>query len=389
MRLHRLAVLILASLLLGSCAAKKQVVKDEPAPKETAAAAETAVTPEEPPPTPEPVVEKEEPRESKTFDRPVTILFAGDTMMGSSAAGKLKNQGPDSFFLGTRTFIESADLATANLEAPLGTEGEKIVEKTYTFLVDPSAAKGLKNAGFDVMTLANNHILDFGPKALFSTFDILEKEGLAYSGAGKNEAEARKPAVVKAAGRKTAILAYSLTYPLEFWAKKDSPGCAQADGYMIKEDVQKAREDGADLVFVVVHWGREKQTQLRPYQKPLAHAAIDAGADGVVGHHPHIWQGLEVYKGKPIAYSIGNFAFGSYSPSAKDSGLLRLIYDEKGAFAGASIVPLNVHNSTVQFDPKPLTGARLTDFFQNLRTLSPGVPLKLADGLIEWSAPRD
>ena len=151
--------------------------------------------------------------------------------------------------------------------------------------------------------------------------------------------------------------------------------------------LRKAREDGADLVFVVVHWGREKQTKLRPYQRPLAHAVIDAGADGVVGHHPHIWQGMEVYKGKPIAYSIGNFAFGSYSAAAKDSGLLRLVYDGKDAFAGASIVPLNVHNAVVQFDPRPLTGQRLTDFFLQLKTLSPGVPLRLSDGLIEWSAP--
>ena len=271
----------------------------------------------------------------------------------------------------------------------MGLTGRNTVRKKYTFLVDPSAAFGLAHAGYTLLTRANNHTMDFGSEALESTLQALDQQGLGHAGAGHDLTEARKPAIVEVKGRKVAVLAYSLTYPQEFWASKDRPGCAPADGYLMKEDIQAARAQGADLVIVCCHWGQEKHTRLRSYQPNLAHLAIDAGADAVVGHHPHIWQGLEVYNGKPIAYAIGNFAFGTLT-SIKDSGILYLTFDEKNQWAGGQVLPLNVYNHQVAFTPRPMGDKESVKFFLYLKGLSKGTDLRLVKDEypeIRWATP--
>lgn len=319
------------------------------------------------------------------FTEAVTMAFVGDIMMGGSAAYKLKTAGPDSFFKDTAPYLKEVDLAGGNLEGPLGLEGKTWVRKKYTFLINPACAQGLARAGFKFMTLANNHTMDFGVKALKSTLAALEQNGLIHAGAGMNLEEARKPAWFRIKGRKIAILAYSLTQPTEFWARSERPGCAPAFERYMKEDIRSAKDNGADLVFVVCHWGHEKQTSLLYGQTNLAHLAIDSGADGVIGAHPHIWQGLEVYQGKPIAYSIGNFAFGSYT-SNKDSGILELVYDPKDHWSGGKIIPLNVHNSEVQFCPALMKPTQAGKFHDYLVKLSSNVDLSYSDTAFDWKA---
>lgn len=352
----------LGILLLTGCATVRQ--NKPPGPPEAAGPAPQTQT--VPTPTPGP---------SKAQGL-VTLAFTGDIMMGGSSAHKLKTEGPDSFFTKTAPFLKQADLVMGNLEGPLGLTGKNTVHKKYTFLVDPSAALGLAHAGYTLLTLANNHTMDFGPEALESTIQALDQQGLGHAGAGRDLAEARRPAFVEVKGRKVAVLAYSLTYPQEFWASKDRPGCAPADGYMMKEDIQAVRTQGADLVIVCCHWGQEKHTRLRSYQPNLAHLAIDAGADAVVGHHPHIWQGLEIYNGKPIAYAIGNFAFGTLT-SIKDSGILYLTFDEKNQWVGGQVLPLNVYNHQVAFTPRPMGDKESVKFFLYLKGLSKGMDLRL------------
>jgi poly-gamma-glutamate synthesis protein (capsule biosynthesis protein) len=321
----------------------------------------------------------------------ITLAFTGDIMMGGRAAHKLKTEGPDSFFTETTTLLKQADITMGNLEGPLGLEGKNTVKKKYTFLVDPSAALGLSHAGFKLLTLANNHSMDFGPVALDSTLKALEAQGLKHAGAGSDLKSAREPAWMEVRGRKIAVLAYSLTYPSEFWATASRPGCAPADGYLMKEDIQAARAKGADLVIVCCHWGQEKHTKLRGYQPQLAHLAIEAGADAVVGHHPHIWQGLEVYQGKPIVYSIGNFCFGTVT-SIGQSGILYLTFNEKKEWVYGKIVPLNVNNHQVAFTPKPMGGRDSVKFFLYLKKLSKKMDLRLLQGDVSeiyWNPPVD
>jgi poly-gamma-glutamate capsule biosynthesis protein CapA/YwtB (metallophosphatase superfamily) len=320
----------------------------------------------------------------------LNLAFVGDIMMGGSAAHKLKTDGPDSFFVHVAPLLKQADLVTGNLECPLGIGGVKFPNKKYNFLVDPSSAKGLSRAGFKLLTLANNHIMDFGVDALQSTFKALESNGLKHAGAGMNESRARRPAFFDVKGRKVAILAYSITYPAEYWARENKPGCASASGPEMKRDISSARAKGADLVIVCVHWGQEKKTKLRYYQPTLAHLAIDAGADAVIGHHPHIWQEVEVYRGKPIAYSLGNFCFGSFSSSTTMSGILYLSFDRENRWIGGKIVPVNVNNYQVQFSPAPMKPDQAKNFFRYLTRLSGKAHLSQGDDLmISWRAPPD
>jgi len=315
------------------------------------------------------------------------LAFTGDIMMGGRAADKLKTEGPDSFFTYTTPLLSRADIAMGNLEGPLGLTGKNTVKKKYTFLVDPSAALGLAHAGFKLLTLANNHTMDFGVTALQSTLKALDEQGLKHTGAGMNLAEARQPAWFEMKGRKVAVLAYSLTYPSEFWATEKSPGCAPAHADLMKEDIQAARAKGADLVMVCCHWGQEKHTRLRYYQPDLAHMAIDAGADAVVGHHPHIWQGLEVYHGKPIAYAIGNFSFGTLT-GIKASGILYLSFDAKNHWAGGKIFPMDVNNYQVQFAPRPMQPKAAKGFYDYLKKMSKSADLSFGESEFEWKAPE-
>ncbi len=322
-------------------------------------------------------------------NEPLTVAFTGDIMMGGSADHKLKTEGPDSFFIHTAPLLKEADLAMGNLEGPLGTGGEKFPHKKYNFLVDPSAATGLAHAGFKLLTLANNHTMDFGLEALQSTMAALDAQGLQHCGADINEAAARKPAWFEIKSHKVAVLAYSLTYPTEYWATDTRPGCAAASGPDMREDIQKARSQGADIVIVCCHWGQEKKTRLRYYQPDLAHLAIDAGADAVVCHHPHIWQQLEVYKGKPIAYAIGNFCFGTLT-SISQSGILYLTFGDRGAWLGGRIIPLNVLNYQTHFATRPMTEKAAVAFYLYLKKLSKKADLRMVKAEtpeILWTAP--
>jgi poly-gamma-glutamate synthesis protein (capsule biosynthesis protein) len=283
----------------------------------------------------------------------VSILAVGDVMVGGSMTGWVSGQGPDYPFAKVSDIIKRADIAICNLEAPYGNKG-KPFHKKFTFLVPPRQALGLKNAGFDAVAMANNHMMDYGPEPLKVTLPLLDSLGIAHSGAGMDLKEARKPAIVERNGIKTAFLSYSRVHPAQFWATPKKPGTAPAYEAYIKEDIKAAKEQ-AGIVVVSFHWGAELMDSPKDYQKKLAHFCIDQGADLVLGHHPHILQGLELYKGKLIAYSLGNFAFGSRSRKCTESIILKVKMDSNG-LKQIQLIPLCVDNNKVFFQPTPLSG---------------------------------
>ena len=178
---HILFPIAAALLLAGGCAPTRRIVQETPnlpAPAPSFSPTPTATA---------------APKAMETSNQPLTLAFTGDIMMGDSAAYKLKTEGPDSFFTFTAPLLKQADLAMGNLEGPLGTGGDKFPHKKYNFLVDPSCAIGLAHAGFKLLTLANNHTMDFGVPALQSTLAALDAQGLKHCGAGMNEGEARSP----------------------------------------------------------------------------------------------------------------------------------------------------------------------------------------------------
>ena len=301
--------------------------------------------------------------------------------MGGSALSTIKEQGSDYPFDSTRSIIESADFAMANLEAPFTNSGTQF-DKTFTFRVPPRFSLGVHRAGFDVLGLANNHILDYGTEGLVSTMNLLDSLGIAFCGAGTNSQNASQGIVLQKGKWRVGFLAYSLTYPSEFWASSSRAGTAFPNHF--KENIQEINEN-TDLVIVAFHWGGELKTHPKLYQRQYAHQAIDSGADLVIGHHPHILQGLELYQGRLIAYSLGNFVFGSYSRNARDSMMLRVRYDNLG-FLLAEIIPISVFNLDVQFQPRLLSEQDRERVIVQLNdissTLNSGKDILRASGLI-------
>lgn len=304
----------------------------------------------------------------KKMITPVKIAAAGDLMLGSWIVDKVAAEGVDAPFDSTRAWIESADLAIANLEAPLADHGELYVEKQYTFKVPTYLVEGIVNAGFDVLTLANNHFLDYGGNGLSQSIAALDGAGLRYCGAGMNSAEACAPAILEANGIRVAFVGFSMTYPDEFWATSSRCGtCHPSDDTL--EDIINDCEANADLTVVSIHWGTEKKTAPNPYQVEMAHHFVDLGADLVLGHHPHVLQGMELYKGKLIAYSLGNYIFGSLSENAHTSMILRVMLDMNGLLM-ARAVPIHVYNAVVNFQPKELRGEAKQQVIAELQTFS-------------------
>jgi hypothetical protein len=206
-----------------------------------------------------------------------------------------------------RHLVESADIAIANFENPAPDNFSYHTHGTV-FSADPKLIKGLADAGLDWVGIANNHIRDAGGLGILQTIANLKQYGIRSSGAGKNLAAARKPAIIEAGGVKVAFLAYD-TIAKSYGASATRAGSAQMTAGALKADVAAARKAGAQVVIVFPHWGTEYDPTPFAGQQNLAHAAIDAGADLVIGNHAH-WAGaMEVYEGKPIWFALGNFVF--------------------------------------------------------------------------------
>jgi len=310
-----------------------------------------------------------------------TIVAVGDIMLGGTAAPELERYGYDYPFVHVRRYLARADLAFGNLEGPLTERGTPFA-KEYVFRSPPQqVAPALARAGFDVLALANNHSMDYGVEGLRDTVAALERAGIAYAGAGESLAAARRPALLEVAGARVALLAYSLTFPEEFWAGPARPGSAFGHERHVRADVATARTR-ADVVLVSFHWGREGTTELRDYQRQLGRAAIEAGAAAVFGHHPHVLQGVERYRDGLIFYSLGNFVFGSYSRTATRSAIAELRVRD-GRVRQARLYPISVDNVALVFQPRPLTGAEADAVVQELQRLSweLGTPVYNRDGV--------
>lgn len=373
MSIHRPLILLMLLTGLAGCATAPEPVTDaEPIEPPTA---EAEIETE--PPVPDEPHEPDEPAAIEPEPRPIRLTLVGDIMLGGSATEFMQRHGHDYAFDGVADELARGDILFGNLEGPLTDGGEPFPDKKYLFRTPPAkVAPALARAGFDVVSLANNHTLDYGAIGLYDTLDALYDAGIRAVGAGPDLARARRPATVEAnGGHRIGFLAYSNTFPEEFWAQPDHPGTAFGHLHHMRADVTALRER-VDTVVVSFHWGREAITELRPYQPLLARAAIDAGADIVAGHHPHVLQGVEHYRDGIILYSLGNFTFGSYSEKARTSAIAHVTLDGDGLHT-LELVPINVHNPGVLFRPVPLRGNAATDVAEDLATLSEPLATRL------------
>jgi hypothetical protein len=234
-----------------------------------------------------------------------------------------------------RALVEGADIAMANFENPAPNNWRWHTTKTV-FSADPKLIDGLANAGIDYVSLANNHIMDFGGRGVLQTITNVTKRGIAVSGAGADLGAARKPAILDAAGTKVAILGYDAIAG-SYHATATKIGSAPLSAKYVKADVAAARAAGADLVVVYPHWGTEYDPTPFANQKKLARMIIDNGADMVIGNHAHWAAAMEVYKGKPIWYALGNFVFDqTWSEPTMEGITLEL------TFRGAALVQVRI-----------------------------------------------
>ncbi len=249
------------------------------------------------------------------------LLFVGDVMLGRGVAYQAKRHGGYTYpFLEVVDLLGSADLVFGNLEGPISSRG-KNQGSEYSFRFEPSAAKALKATGFDVVSLANNHILDYGVEALSDTMRYLKEAGIEAVGAGLNYNGANQPKILEVEGIKLAFLAYTNLYPKSLVAGESEAGVSDFDLEKVKESILGVR-DLVDLVIVSWHWGEEYKTKASDLQGKIAKEMVDAGADLVVGHHPHVPQEVEQYKGAWIFYSLGNFVFDQNFSKETMGGLL-------------------------------------------------------------------
>lgn len=301
----------------------------------------------------------------------VRLLFAGDVYLSDHVLEAYEAAGGIDGVLsqGYQAEIQAADYFVTNEEFPFSTRGTPAPDKQFTFRVHPEKVKLMQEMGIDLVTLANNHALDYGCDAMLDTIDTLDRAGIRHVGAGKNLAEARKPAIVELNGRTFAFIGATRVYPEADWAAgTDSAGMFSAydGGAQLAEEVKAAKQQ-ADYVIAYVHWGIEREEMPNEVQKSIAHRLVDAGADLVVGAHPHVLQGIEYYQGVPIAYSLGNFVFGSSIPS---TALLQADVDDAGI--RLRLIP---GTSAAGYTRKLDDAEKIAAFYEKMRGLSSGVKI--------------
>ncbi|MEK7622071.1 MAG: CapA family protein [Patescibacteria group bacterium] len=252
---------------------------------------------------------------------PATLLFVGDMMLSRNIGRIMVEQNDWRYpFREIKEVLAQADLLIGNLEGPISTKGTK-VGSIYSFRADPRSILGLTDAGFDVLSFANNHVWDYGRDAFCETLDILQAAKIDYVGGGIDYVAVHQPIIREVKGAKVAFLAYTDLVPRGITRAESRPAVAFLDLEQVIPDITRA-EELADLTVVLLHWGNEYETKHNARQEILAHAMIEAGADLVVGHHPHVAQEVETYRDGYIAYSLGNFVFDQNFSADTRSGLM-------------------------------------------------------------------
>ena len=352
--------------------------EDQERPVEEPVAEAPEPEPEEPAeerPEPEP----EEPAEERPEPEPeepgsVLLAFAGDVMFSDPFLASYDKSGisaiADSEMLER---MQNADLFVINEEFPFSLRGEAMEDKQFTFRADPKYVEIFQKMGVDIATVANNHALDFGRDAFLDTLDTLKSAGITCIGGGYHLSEASAPAVQTIKGQTFAIFGATRVSPSATWYASDSQaGLFQTyDATLLNQKIAEAHTE-YDHVIVFVHWGIEKNETPEDYQRSLAKGYIDAGADLVVGCHPHVLQGFEYYNGVPIVYSLGNYLFGNRDG---DTVLLEASYDSEGA-PSIQLVPCKRAGSVLSRIQHPEA------LFQHLTELSFGVTVA-EDGTLQ------
>lgn len=285
---------------------------------------------------PEVIPEEVTTERSTTASGDTTLIFTGDVLFNTLFCSNYDEKGISGVLSDELlSTMQQADITMVNEEFPFSTRGTQAEDKQYTFRTNPTYVKAMNEMGIDIVGLANNHVLDFGVDALQDTITTLDDAGILHAGAGMNVDEASALQTLYVGGKTFGFLAASRVVPVTDWkATAGNPGVFETYDYTALVNAIESAKDKCDYLTVFVHWGVEKSSTPEDYQTDMAHRYIDAGADIVVGAHPHVLQGIEYYNGKPIFYSLGNFIFNTsiertmaleVTVDATDNASIRLI----------------------------------------------------------------
>ena len=275
----------------------------------------------------------------------LVVSGTGDVNLDPTFVRSFPSEGYEYAWSGLHDIFHRDDLTVVNLECSpsnLGTPWNK----PWTFRCDPDALPSMAAAGVDIANLANNHGMDFGFDAMLDGKQNLRDVGIAPVGTGADIQEAYEPVVMEIDGWTVAVIGSGGVNPEtgSWLALEDRPGMTHGDNTeSIAEAVQAAKES-ADIVLVTAHWGEQNTYRPRAFERGQAEAWIDAGADGVFGHHQHVLQPLEFYKGKPIAWGLGNFVWQAYPAAGKITAIAQFVYEPDGRI-GACLVPVVIERT--------------------------------------------
>lgn len=275
----------------------------------------------------------------------VSLITVGDILLDRGVRREITDNGYDYPYLKVRSVLSSADITFGNLECPISDQGNPIYKRPdIIFRADKENASELRNAGFDILNLANNHTMDYGGTALMDTINVLAENNIIPLGAGQNKASAHELVFINKKGLKIGFLGYSAFPPEGYVSLDDNPDVSKADLDTVIKEVNVAKKQ-CDFLVVSFHWGTEYEFYEGEIQKQYAHAAIDSGADLILGHHPHVLQGLEWYKDKPILYSLGNFIFDRQLQNGTDETVIAMIRIMDKKVKSVELIPIQIVNA--------------------------------------------
>ena len=319
------------------------------------------------------------------------IVFAGDTMTWDRTAQLLHKYGAHYPFEATALLLQQADLTVLNLEGPIAERAARSKEQ-WSYRVPPWTLAGLRRAGVDQVSLANNHLYDCGEAGVNETLRHLGAYGIGAFGLQQSDERSLEPRVVTVGSAQVALLGFVAAETL-YPEAEDAPASGEDPGRLRQlrdrlgptqsrlgaaiatvQSVRRAVEHAAsvsDLVVLFIHFGVRYHRPPTAFQRRAAEAAIDAGASLVVGHHAHFWQPVGVHRGRPIVFSTGNFAFGSGNRRADEGLIVRAVLTGK-RLDRVELFPLFIKNRdpTVRYQPKVMRGASARDLLTRLAAAS-------------------
>ncbi len=320
--------------------------------------------------------------QAATEQKPISLSFVGDVSLADNwyIAPQYDKRGGINGILSDDILkiMKDSDFMVANSEFTVSNRGSALKGKTYTFRAKPERLKIYEEMGVDLVSLANNHVYDYGETAFLDMLEAFEKYEIPHVGAGRNLEEAEKAYIIKIGSFNFAFVAATRAEKNIFTAgaTKDSPGVFRCydPSEMIRVIKELRKDESIDYIIPMIHFGRENSHDLEKEQVSSAHAYIDAGADMIIGHHAHTLQGVEIYKDKPIIYNLGNFLF---NEAEVETAIFRFTIDENGNHKYEIIPALQANEKT-----SLLSGSRKQKVINDINSWSINAKLD-KDGVIK------